>query len=280
MVLCADLIVRSEMQSSRWQAGFLAEHARDLTFRVEAGQSPSLRILHSGPYDEWFGYSRMPAFAKQLAASGYVVAEQARASSQLAKLIEFGLFPVYREKDQAGLDLLDCNDRPLYSVRIPERMYGSFESVPPLVVDALLFIEDRELLDTQHPMRNPAIDWNRFAKAAFNQVLHIIRASSETLGGSTLATQIEKYRHSPEGRTVSPKEKLRQMASASLRAYLSGENTLAARKQIVVAYLNTVPLSARPGLGEINGLGDRLWAWYRRDFAAVNRLLSSKCCPS
>ena len=42
-------------------------------------------------------------------------------------------------------------------------------------------------------------------------------------GGSTLATQIEKFRHSPEGITSSPREKLRQMLSASLRAYHGGE---------------------------------------------------------
>ena len=63
-------------------------------------------------------------------------------------------------------------------------------------------------------------------------------------GGSTLATQIEKYRHSPEGRTASIPEKFRQMASASLRAYLDGPDTQRARERIVVDYLNTVPLSA------------------------------------
>ena len=65
------------------------------------------------------------------------------------------------------------------------------------------------------------------------------------------------------------------MASASLRAYLDGENTLPRRRQIVVDYLNTVPLSAMAGFGEVNGIGDGLWAFYGRDFADVNRLLSA-----
>src|SRR5207249_3678255 len=129
------------------------------------------------------------------------------------------------------------------------------------------------LLDAEHPSRNPAIEWKRFALAAFDQLWHLVDPSHEAPGASTLATQIEKYRHSPEGRTTSAREKLRQMASASVRAYLDGENTLATRQQIVVAYLNTVPLSAKPGYGEINSLGDGLWAWYGRDFAEVNRLL-------
>jgi membrane peptidoglycan carboxypeptidase len=68
-------------------------------------------------------------------------------------------------------------------------------------------------------------------------------------------------------------DKLRQMASASLRAYLDGEDTLARRRQIVVDYLDTVPLSAQAGSGEVNGLGDAMWAWYGRDFDEMNRLL-------
>ena len=75
------------------------------------------------------------------------------------------------------------------------------------------------------------------------------------------------------------------MASASLRAYLDGEDTLPRRRQIVVDYLNTVPLAAQAGFGEVNGLGDGLWAWYGRDFDEVNRLLAApiaaderRCC--
>ena len=37
-----------------------------------------------------------------------------------------------------------------------------------------------------------------------------------------------------------------------------------------------MPLSAKSGFGEVNGLGDGLWAWYGRDFAEVNRLLADK----
>src|SRR5439155_955407 len=81
-------------------------------------------------------------------------------------------------------------------------------------------------------------------------------------------------RHSPQGRTESGKEKLRQMASASMRAYLDGEDTGAWRRHIVLSYLNTVPLSAQPGFGEVNGSGDGPWAWYARDWTEVNRPLA------
>ena len=63
------------------------------------------------------------------------------------------------------------------------------------------------------------------------------------------------------------------MVSATLRAYQGGEDTTAARRQIVLDYLNTVPLSAKLGYGEVNGIGDGMWVWYGRDFDQVNRAL-------
>ena len=272
------LVVRlanDELHTSQWQARHLSELGRELTFTLEPGPSPSIRFPESGPYDQRLGYSRIPAFSRLLTTHDYQLTQQARLSPRLAGLTDRGLSPAYGEKSQAGLDLVDCNRQSLYSERFPERSYPHFESVPRLLVDALLFIEDRELLTTRYPLRNPAFDWSRFARAVSDQVLHVFDKSHPTPGASTLVTQIEKYRHSPEGRTVSPQEKLRQMASASVRAYRDGENTLATRRQILVDYLNTVPLAAKPGYGEIDGLGDGLWAWYGRDFAEVNQLLDS-----
>ncbi len=84
---------------------------------------------------------------------------------------------------------------------------------------------------------------------------------------------MEKFRHSPEGRTESVGEKLRQILSASMRIYQKGEDTRARRKEIVLDYLNAVPLGGRPPWGEVLGLGDGLWVWYGLDFAETIRLL-------
>lgn len=271
----AARLVNNELRTSEWQARHLTELGRKLTFKVESGASNAIRFPKSGPYDERLGYSKIPAFTEYLGRHDYRITQQARISPKFAQLVDRGLSPAYSEKTQAGLDLLDCNQQPLYSERFPERSYKDFESVPRLLADTLLFIEDRDLLTTSYPLHNPAIDWSRFGRALFDQGLHVFDKSHQTPGASTLVTQIEKYRHSPEGRTASPQEKLRQMASASVRAYLGGENTLPARRQIMVDYLNTVPLAAKPGYGEIDGLGDGLWAWYGRDFDEVNQLLDS-----
>ncbi|OGA97574.1 MAG: glycosyl transferase family 51 [Burkholderiales bacterium RIFCSPHIGHO2_12_FULL_61_11] len=279
LMAVAVLLVGNELRSSRWQARTLSELGHELTFKLEPGPSPSIRFPESGPYDERLGYSRIPAFTQSLTKQDYLVTQQARISPRLAELTDKGLSPAYREKAQAGIDLLDCNRQSLYAERFPERSYQDFESVPRLLVDSLLFIEDRDLLTTRYPLHNPAFDWSRFARALSDQLLHVFDKSHQAPGASTLATQIEKYRHSPDGRTASPHEKLRQMASASVRAYLGGENTLPARQQIVLDYLNTVPLAAQPGYGEIHGIGDGLWAWYGRDFTEVNALLGNASAP-
>jgi len=262
-----------ELQTSRRQAELLGALASELHFKVEPGRSDAIRFPGSGPYDERLGYRAIPQLVERLGPHGYVVTAQARMSPRLVELSDQGLFNPYREKDQAGLELRDCRDEPLFAARFPQRVYERFETVPSLLVDALLFIENRELLTLQYPNRNPAIEWNRLGRAVADRARHLVDEAHPSPGGSTLATQIEKYRHSPEGRTESVKEKLRQIASASVRAYLDGANTLPARRRIVVDYLNTVPLGAQSGFGEVNGLGDGLWAWYGRDLAEVNRLL-------
>ncbi len=262
-----------ELLSSEWQADYLSKKTKDLTFKVGEGPSPSIRFPSTGPFDERFGYANLASLGRNLVARDFDIVKQAQMSPDLLALVDRRIFPPYREKTQTGLQIIDCGNSPLFSARYPERTYGNFSAIPKILVDSLLFIENRELLDTAYPNRNPAVEWDRFGKALVDQGISVLLPSHDTQGGSTLATQIEKYRHSPDGRTASGKEKLQQMASASLRAYLDGPNTRAARERIVLDYLNTVPLAAQAGYGEVNGIGDGLWAWYSRDFSEVSQLL-------
>lgn len=261
-----------EARHFRLQAHLLSDIGQQISYRVEPGASQQIRFGGGGPYDQRLGYSALPDYIQRLQADGYVVSGQARQSPQLLRIMDMGLFAPYREKTQAGLSILDCRNDPLYAARYPERVFNDFDAVPRVLVESLLFIENRELLDESRPRRNPAVEWDRFARALFDQLVHAVYPGHEAPGGSTLATQIEKYRHSPQGRTIGAREKLRQMSSASLRAYLDGEETLETRRRIVLDYLNTVPLSARPGRGEVNGLGDALWAWYGRNLQDVGDL--------
>ena len=274
LIAAAVILIVDEAVTSGWQARYFSGLTANAGFRMEPGANPSIRFPGSGPYDQRLGYSEMPAFLGRLRARGYAIQSQARPSPELIALMDEGYFPPYPEKSQAGLSISDCGGELLFKTSYPARVYANFNAVPPLVLNALLFIENRELLETEHPRRNPAVEWGRLSKAVIERGIKAFDPDYDAPGGSTLATQIEKYRHSPGGITQSIGEKFRQMMSASLRAYMLGENTLERRRQIAVDYLNTVPLAAASGYGEVNGLGDGLWAWYGADFSAVNALLS------
>lgn len=273
----AAWFVMREVRTSALQAEFFNRLSNQLTFKVEPGPAPAgtVRYPQHGPYDERLGYASMPNYLKRLAERDYEVVAQARMSPKMVELVDMGMFATYHEKNRAGLTILDSRATPLFAASYPERSFKGFDEAPPALVQSLLFIENRELLDPATPQRNPAVEWDRLSKAIFDKALNLF-GGHRGGGGSTLATQIEKYRHSEDGRTSSMKDKLLQMMSASLRSYQDGENTVVARRRIVVNYLNTVPLSAKSGFGEVNGIGDGMWVWYGRDFNEVKTLLNAK----
>ena len=275
IALVLALVLADEFHSSRLQARRIAHYAARLDYTLLAGESDAIRFPAHGPFDQRLGYTEIARFSARLKARGFAVTEQVRFSKPLLEHVERTLYPPYGEKSRAGLDVLDCRRELLYRFRYPYRGYADFAQVPPLVAQALMFIENRDLLDESRPRLNPAVDWVRFGRAVLAQLGRLVAEDLDAPGGSTLATQIEKYRHSPDGITHDAREKLRQMASASVRAYRRGANTLDARRQILLDYLNTVPLSAAPGHGEVNGLGDGLWVWFGADFARVNALLAA-----
>ncbi len=274
LLVLIGLLVAQEMRSSSYQAHFFSSLASKASFTVGTGPSPSIRFPQSAPYDDRLGYAELPGFFDKLKARDFEIVKQARISESLAEIVDAGYFAPYPEKTQSGLRILDCHNDSLFQERYPQRIYQRFDDIAPILVQSLLFIENRELLDPRYPERNPAVEWDRLANAVLIKAKSAITGDSRTPGGSTLATQIEKYRHSSEGRTSSIQEKLQQMVSAALRAYQQGEDTSAVRRQIVLSYLNTMPLSAKAGFGEVHGLGDGLWVWYGRDFFEANRILN------
>jgi len=267
-------LAAAEIRTSWLQSWLFSTVAARVSYSVETGPNPGMRYPGPGPYDVRLGYSELGKFIERLAGAGYEVKAQARASETFNRLMDFGLYPIYPHKAQGGLTVLDRDGRDLFVSRWPERVYPSFEAIPPVVVNTLLYVENREILDRERPYKNPAVEWDRLAYAALTLGLNKLGVSDQMAGGSTLATQLEKIRHSPGGVTRSVADKGRQMLSASLRAYSGGRRTWEARRQIVCDYLNSVPLAAAPGYGEVYGLADGLAVWFGADFEEVNRLLS------
>jgi membrane peptidoglycan carboxypeptidase len=236
-----------------------------MTYKLGEGESNARIFAPHGPYDFRLGYTSLPDFSRILKANNFDIARQAQVSETMIKLVDKGLYPIYPEKIQAGLKILDRHDQPIFSQYYPKRIFRSFSEIPEIVVEILLFIENRTLLDEGRPFANPAIDWVRLGNAVYEQGKKFAYRNGSVSGGSTLATQLEKFRHSKNGISYSMKEKFQQISSASLRAYIGGEKTFARRQQIALDYINSVPLAAIPGYGEIFGLGDGLWVWYARE---------------
>jgi membrane peptidoglycan carboxypeptidase len=263
-----------EVKGSHLQAVYLAEMARDATVEIVNRSSSRIRFPKEGPYDVRLGYTQIEEITKKLLNGGYRVAKQAQVSKGHAELIDHGIFPLYDEKYQTGLEILSRDGGMLYRARYPLRVYRDFFDIPGSVIDALLFIEDRHVLTQDSVYHNPAIEWDRFAKAFVDVLVSKFNPAHDVHGGSTLATQTEKFRHSRDGRTQGIKDKLLQMTSAALRAYRDGPINIGKRRNIVLNYINTVPLAAIRGFGEVNGLGDGIWAYFGYDFDRMNTLLT------
>lgn len=267
-----------ELENNEYQARYFYDLARKMSYQMENGPSPSMVKAPEGPYDKRLGYSYIPQITNELLGSGMVIVRQSRPSRDMLDWQDHG-YPIYREKVQAGLRIYDKDAKEIYSQLYPTRIYQDFNDMPDLVWKILLLIENRDLLDPAKPFKNPALDWTRLGKAIVEKAVSIVLPGRGVPGGSTLATQMEKYRHSEGGFTSNFIEKLLQMRSASLRAYQSAPQTMAARKQIVLDYINSVPLASRAGYGEVQGLGDGLWVWYGSDFRTVSKILRSPETP-
>ena len=267
-------LVQEEVKTSKYQARYLSEISKQLSFKLTPGPSASIRYPEYGPYDERLGYTLLPGIIERLENSGFSIVNQASPSPMMTELTNYGLFTIYHEKTQAGLRITDKADQLVFKAVYPTYGYPNFQAIPPLILDTLLFIENRELLNEEFATVNPAIEWDRLGFAGLQLMAHKLGITSNVPGGSTLATQLEKYRHSKNGYTNSIVDKFRQMGTASLRAYLMGPDTREMRQEIALSYLNSMPLAATPKLGEIHGLGDGLSAWFGADFAKVNKLLN------
>src|SRR5215469_10407059 len=265
----------TEARTSYVQSRLLSHFAEKTSFAAGPGQSNTIVYPKWGPYDERLGYASLPSFIASLKAHGFSVERQVEWSTPLTHFVDQGGYAVYAEKARAGLKLFDREQNLLYQATYPERAYPDFASIPPVVVGSLLFVEDRDLLDPENPRRNPTVEWGRFMLAIAGRIGGVFDRRLREGGASTLATQIEKFRHSPNGRTPGVREKFRQMLTASLRAYRAGPDTTAARREIVATYLNSTPLASRPGYGEIIGLPEALWIWFGTDLAEAARVLTT-----
>jgi membrane peptidoglycan carboxypeptidase len=254
-----------EARTSQIEARILSSIAAKLSYRIEPGPSHSIAFPAGGPFNEQRGYADLPEFQQRLTDAGFRIVAQARLSPELERLAHWKITPPFREPAATGLIVRGENRSILYDAGSREHIFKTYEDIPQIGVKALLLVENRELEDSDFSTRNPVVDWGRLGKAGLMYAGHKLGLPVAVEGGSTLATQMEKFRYADGGRTNSATDKLRQMVSASLRVYRSGPDTRVERHEIVLDYFNSVPLAAAPGYGEVYGLGNGLHAWFGID---------------
>lgn len=258
-----------EIQTSVLQSWFFTRTNEQLSYRLQTGRSAWIAFPRSAPFDDRRGYSKLPGLQSRLDAQGYRITQQAQQSAKMVDLIERGISPPYAEPTVTGLDIRGADGASLFRHAQSEFLFAKIDDIPPLLVKTLLFLENRDLDQPASRWQNPAIEWDRLFKATLLYVGSKLHLEVPMQGGSTLAVQLEKFRHSPNGRTESPLEKFRQVIGASLKAYRAGTNTRAWRERIIIDYFNAVPLAAAPSYGEIHGLGEGLYAWFGMQLADV-----------
>ena len=266
--------VVSELRVGRIQATVMSQSVQDARFDLSPGATDGVIYPGDGPFDTRRGYSEIPEILSRLQARGGEIIAQSAWTQRMRDIVELGLSPPYPEKALAGLEVRGRRGEVLYDAVDPhDRAFDDLAEVPAVVGETLMFFENRELLDDQSPYKNPAFELKRTLFALSQAARRVVDPGVKVPGGSTLATQLEKFRHSDGGLTRTPTDKLRQMLSASLRAYATGVDTMAHRQQVLVDYLNSFPLGAVPGYGEVHGLASGLWAWFGMDIDDLAPLL-------
>jgi membrane peptidoglycan carboxypeptidase len=272
LVLMAVAIFQ-ESRSHFYQSTFWHWLAGNLTYQVQHGAASQISFPAAGPFDQRFGYSQIEGWSKKLQQSGFDITQQSQFSDSLLRYSDYGFYPPYVEKNNAGLVIKGCQQELMYQTQAPAMQFDQLGNIAPLIVQSLLFVEDRTLLTPEHLHANPVLNLPRLGAAVWSQLQRAAGIPAAAAGGSTLATQLEKYRHSPHGFTTDIADKFRQLVSASVRSYQHGVDTSQSRQKIVLDYINTVPLAATPTYGEVNGMGEGLYAWFGADPSRVNQLL-------
>ena len=123
--LCVILLAAFEERSSELQAQYFSALVKKLTFWTAPGPSDAICYPKAGPSDQRRGYIDLPAFIQRAEEKGYAVETQTRFSPELMRLCDLGIFPPYREKTQAGLEIYDRRGQTLFDMTYPVHAYAS-----------------------------------------------------------------------------------------------------------------------------------------------------------
>ena len=154
---------------------------------------------------------RRSASASSAAASSSRRRRASRARS--ARSRRSGFPPPLREPPSGGLASKTAAASRSSTPARRQATRTSLSMPPPRGAVAPLRREPRAPATTCTRTATRSLEWDRLGRAGHRSTCaRWLGAGAPAAGGSTLATQIEKFRHSPGGLTESPLEKLRQIA--------------------------------------------------------------------
>src|SRR5262249_19365267 len=133
-----------ETRTSALQARLFSAIASRLTYQVTQGASSRIVFPQNGPFNDARGYSKISRFSQELVDGRFHIVVQSLFSTDWERLARWGVNPPYREPLTAGLVINDGAGNILYDARSRHRIFNSFGEIPPFVVTALLFVENRE----------------------------------------------------------------------------------------------------------------------------------------
>ena len=262
-----------EVKTSYLSSKYLHDIAKQATYKLVDHPVPTAVYPTHGPLNERYGYTKIPDWLSKLD-SNYEVVAQTVLSKKHKKLVRSHINPIYDPKSGATFSILDQNQQVVYE-KTP-LMFDSLDDVPPILIQTLTFIENQELLNTNFRYANPVIEIDRLAYATYLYGKNILtKNTAKTAGGSTLATQMEKYNFSENGMTHGGYDKIIQIISASLRTYKDSRDTTTQRSKILLDYLNSVPLGAAKYYGEVRGFPEALSIFYNVDLDSELKTLES-----
>src|ERR1041384_1076838 len=90
-------------------------------------------------------FYKLPGFQTRLTSQGYKIAEQARQSETMLTLLEHGVSPPYSERPDTGLEIRGIDGSSLFRYGQSEFLFGKIDTIPPLIVKTLLFLENRDI---------------------------------------------------------------------------------------------------------------------------------------
>ena len=193
----------------------------------------------------------MPSFIRSLEQQGFVITQQARLSPELANFVDYGGFAVFREKAQTGVTLKDRAGEVLYftasgaGVRRLQVHSPSRRGYPAV---------RRKSRTARRPINaQPGGRVGPVRRGRGQHRLRPVRGRRQAVrrldpGDADREVPPFARRANQRHRRQTPADHDSERAP-----YQDGPDTMLARQRIVVDYVNSTPLSARAGFGEVIG---------------------------